>query len=143
LLQGPETDAATIETILRAIAAGEPVETDILNYRKNGETFWNRLIITPVRDATGVLTHFVSHQVDLTPGRSWRIELESHDAKLVELSDLLAERAKGKAVKFEVYQSGGRRIHSKVPNHVVMVSAFRGYVRLNAKSSVIAGSDCR
>jgi hypothetical protein len=47
----PETDPAVILSIREAIDAGEQITTEILNYRKNGETFWNRLHLIPV--ATG------------------------------------------------------------------------------------------
>ncbi|HLO50738.1 MAG TPA: PAS domain S-box protein, partial [Kamptonema sp.] len=36
------------------------------NYRKDGTYFWNELAISPVRDASGHLTHFVGVQTDIT-----------------------------------------------------------------------------
>jgi two-component system sensor kinase FixL len=94
LLQGPATDPATIAVIRASIDAGEPVEIDILNYRKNGQPFWNQLLIEPVRDADGALTHFVANQVDVTAERAARIELLDHNAVLTGLSDRLSERAR-------------------------------------------------
>jgi len=32
---------------------------DMIQYRKNGEKYWNLLRITPVRDVTGNVTHYV------------------------------------------------------------------------------------
>ena len=46
-LQGVDTDPAVVAAVRAAIAAGQPVEADILNYRRNGEPFWNRLLIVP------------------------------------------------------------------------------------------------
>jgi PAS domain S-box-containing protein len=51
-LQGPDTDPAAIETMRRAVADGEDVTLDILNYRKDGTTFWNALYLSPVRGKT-------------------------------------------------------------------------------------------
>lgn len=65
-LQGPKTNDATRKKIRSALDAGEPVSVDILNYRKNGTTFWNRLDISPVFDDEGDLTHFLGFQQDIT-----------------------------------------------------------------------------
>ena len=52
-LQGPETDPSAMAEIRAALAESRECVVEILNYRKNGSTFWNRLSITPVRDAVG------------------------------------------------------------------------------------------
>jgi len=36
------------------------------NYRKDGTSFWNELAISPVRDSSGVVTHFIGVQSDIT-----------------------------------------------------------------------------
>ena len=38
----------------------------LLNYRKDGTTFWNDLTVAPVRNNRGVLTHYVGIQRDVT-----------------------------------------------------------------------------
>lgn len=65
-LQGPKTREAARERVRTALQTGEPVSVDILNYRKNGTTFWNRLDITPVFDGEGELTHLLGFQQDIT-----------------------------------------------------------------------------
>jgi PAS domain S-box-containing protein len=93
-LQGPGTDPATIVRIRTAIRAAEPIETDIRNYRSNGEAFWNRLLIAPVRDANGRLTYFFANQIDVTAERDHLTSLEGHNAALVELAQRLSDRAR-------------------------------------------------
>lgn len=66
-LQGPDTDPATVERIRQATRAGEDLIVDLLNYRKNGSTFWNRLSLKPVRNEAGELTHIIGIQSDITP----------------------------------------------------------------------------
>lgn len=39
---------------------------EILNYRKNGEAFWNELTIAPVRDEAGVIVNFIGVTRDIT-----------------------------------------------------------------------------
>jgi len=68
-LQGPETGAAAIAEIRAALAECRECLVEILNYRKDGSTFWNRLSITPVRDPSGEVTHFIGIQSDVTARR--------------------------------------------------------------------------
>ena len=49
-LQGPDTDKAAMAEIRSALAENRECVVEILNYRKDGTTFWNRLSITPVSD---------------------------------------------------------------------------------------------
>ena len=92
-LQGPETAPDTVATIRAAVKASEPVRVDILNYRKTGETFWNRLLMAPVRDAAGQLAYFFASQVDVTLERERLAGLESHNAALMaEVADRLREQ---------------------------------------------------
>lgn len=81
-LQGPESDPSTVAEIRSAIAAGQPITTEILNYRKDGSPYWQRLSISPVRDEAGRLTHFVGVQRDITESRRARDELEASHALL-------------------------------------------------------------
>ncbi|WP_442756683.1 PAS domain S-box protein [Methylocystis sp. JAN1] len=87
LLQGPETDPEALREIKRALARGEGCEVTLKNYRKNGEAFWNELVISPVRDGNGVITHYVDIHTDVTERRraeESRRELEI--AKQIQLS---------------------------------------------------------
>lgn len=65
LLQGPDTDRTAAATIGRAIAAGEATSIDILNYRRDGSTFWNALTVSPIADAGGTLRYFLGIQQDI------------------------------------------------------------------------------
>lgn len=74
-LQGAETDAETTARIGRALDAAEPVETELVNYRRDGTPFWNRLTIAPVHRADGEgVSHYVGFQQDVT-ARKRREEL--------------------------------------------------------------------
>jgi sigma-B regulation protein RsbU (phosphoserine phosphatase) len=65
-LQGPDTDPETVELIREALRTDTACTVQILNYRKDGTPFWNRLSITPVRDAAGKVTHQIGIQSDVT-----------------------------------------------------------------------------
>lgn len=63
-LQGAETDKETVSQIRHGIQNEQPVSVTILNHRKDGSTFWNRLHIKPVQ-VDGHL-YFISSQTDIT-----------------------------------------------------------------------------
>ena len=68
-LQGPDTDRAAVATMREAISRGQGCAVTILNYRKDGSPFWQELTLSPVRDLSGRLVHFVGIQTDLTAVR--------------------------------------------------------------------------
>lgn len=68
-LQGPETDRDTIDELRGAIAERREYATEILNYRKDGYSFWNALFVSPVFDDNGELIYFFGSQLDVTRRR--------------------------------------------------------------------------
>ncbi len=65
-LQGDRTDPQTTAAIREAIDSGGAISVDILNYRANGQQFWNRLTVSPIRDDSGAITNYVGFQTDIT-----------------------------------------------------------------------------
>lgn len=61
-LQGPDTDPEAVRAIRQALAAETEITTDLLNYRKDGTPFWNRLRIRPLFDERGHCQYFVGAQ---------------------------------------------------------------------------------
>ena len=97
-LQGPDTDSTTVARIRAAVQATVPIEIDIRNHRKDGTTFWNRLLLAPVRDAKGTLVYFFASQVDVTMEREKLANLESSNAALMaELNDRLQSQEESEA----------------------------------------------
>ena len=81
-LQGPDTDPIAAETIRQAVAEEDECTIEILNYRKDGSPFWNRLSVTPVRDGQGRVTHFIGVQSDITARRDAEDRLRLANAKM-------------------------------------------------------------
>jgi PAS domain S-box-containing protein len=65
-LQGPLTDRATLTAMRTAIGERRDIKADILNYRKDGSTFWNALYISPVMNEAGELVYYFASQLDIT-----------------------------------------------------------------------------
>ncbi len=66
-LQGPESDPAAIEAIRGALRSNSAITVDILNYRKDGQKFWNRLRIRPLFGEDGKLLYFAGAQNPIDP----------------------------------------------------------------------------
>ncbi|MDR7037277.1 MULTISPECIES: HWE histidine kinase domain-containing protein [Methylobacterium] len=75
-LQGPETDHRDVARIRDAIERRVPIEIELLNHKKSGEVFWNRLLISPVFDDDGALTYFFASQFDVTLERDRMVRLQ-------------------------------------------------------------------
>ncbi len=80
LLQGPDTDPTSVEQIRQAIKSGSSCEIVLKNYRKGGFPFWNELLLSPVRDDTQKVTHYIGIQTDVTERR--RAEERRHELEI-------------------------------------------------------------
>jgi diguanylate cyclase (GGDEF)-like protein/PAS domain S-box-containing protein len=84
LLQGDDRDQPELDKIRHAIGEHRDGQAVLRNYRKDGSLFWNKLYITPVHDPrSGLVTHFVGVQHDITEVKRYQEELEhqaNHDA---------------------------------------------------------------
>jgi PAS domain S-box-containing protein len=65
-LQGPATDPAARAAMRAALEAGQDVTVTVLNYRKDGTSFWNQVAMSPIHGPDGELTHYVGIQTDVT-----------------------------------------------------------------------------
>jgi diguanylate cyclase (GGDEF)-like protein/PAS domain S-box-containing protein len=65
ILQGTDTDQPEIAVMLAAIAKGDGCVVTLRNYHKDGSMFWGELSISPMHNAQGTLTHFISILKDM------------------------------------------------------------------------------
>jgi PAS domain S-box-containing protein len=68
-LQGPGTNLDDVGRVRQAVKDRLPIEIDLLNYRKDGSLFWNRLLVSPVFN-NGELTYYFASQLDVTRERT-------------------------------------------------------------------------
>lgn len=64
-LQGPGTDPAVVAQIREAVDNGNDIAVTLLNYRRDGSTFWNHVLISGVRkefDGGTTLLYFIGLQ---------------------------------------------------------------------------------
>jgi PAS domain S-box-containing protein len=66
LLQGAGSDREIRHYMAERIAAGLDFSAEILNYAKDGRTYWIAIEAQPVTDETGRVAHFVAIETDVT-----------------------------------------------------------------------------
>jgi diguanylate cyclase (GGDEF)-like protein/PAS domain S-box-containing protein len=76
LLAGPLTDRGELKRITAAFQRGEPVQAQLISYKKNGRHFWMEVDIVPVADDVGVFfTHWVAVGRDITRRKATESEI--------------------------------------------------------------------
>jgi PAS domain S-box-containing protein len=69
-LQGPDTSQADIQTLRDGLARGDDhIDIELLNYRKDGSTFWNQLTISAVHGPDGETIYHFASQKDVSARR--------------------------------------------------------------------------
>jgi PAS domain S-box-containing protein len=68
-LQGADTDKKTVQRIREKLNAQEPFYEEILNYTREGETYWISLAINPIIDKKGRLEKYVAIQANITESK--------------------------------------------------------------------------
>jgi PAS domain S-box-containing protein len=91
-MQGPRTDPRQVAKIREALAAERDATIELLNYRKDGSTFWNELFISPVHDDEGRLAYNFSSSKDISKRRQ-ALDLEAEEYRLLREVDHRAKNA--------------------------------------------------
>ncbi len=75
-LNGKNTSTEELEKLRAALESKENCVIELINYRKNGEEFWINMSVAPMADNTGVFTHWIAIQRDVTERKNREIERE-------------------------------------------------------------------
>jgi PAS domain S-box-containing protein len=127
-LQGPDTDRSQVERVRAAIRAGSSVDVDLLNYRKDGSTFWNALYLSPVRNDEGDVIYFFASQMDVTE----RVEAQASIAKQKALIETEVERRTSDLkAALEAKTVLLHEVDHRVKNNLTMIGSL---LRLQARS---------
>lgn len=66
ILQGPLTDKSILKTLRAALENWQVCRVEVINYKKDGSTFWNEFEVTPIANNAGFYTHWIAVQRDVT-----------------------------------------------------------------------------
>lgn len=76
ILQGPKSDSKELARLRAALEKWESCDITIINYKKNGEEFWNNFTVSPVADDTGRFTHWIAIERDVTVRKNEELQNE-------------------------------------------------------------------
>jgi PAS domain S-box-containing protein len=82
-LQGDDREQPQRGQLKEAVQKGENINLEIRNYTKSGELFWNELFVSPIRNNSGAVTHFVGVQHDVSRRKKAEEELR-HERDMIE-----------------------------------------------------------
>jgi len=83
---GPYTDPRFLDEIKHTLVSGKSFFGEMLQFKKSGEKYWNLLRITPVRDASGTITHYVGIKTDITLMRQRDLEIKEQHEELMHVT---------------------------------------------------------
>lgn len=86
LFYGVDADPRVVNEIKHTIRKGKSFQGEMLNFKKNGEKYWNSLRIAPVRDSSGAVTHSVGIQTDVTLMREKELEIDEQREELLHVT---------------------------------------------------------
>jgi PAS domain S-box-containing protein len=120
-LQGPDTDRNTVRQLGDAIAAGREATVDLLNYRRDGTPFWNRLFISPVRSPAGEVLYFFGSQFDITDQKREELALRQANWSLQHAVDARSEVLRDTVEQKTVLL---HEVEHRVKNNLQLVSSL-------------------
>jgi diguanylate cyclase (GGDEF)-like protein/PAS domain S-box-containing protein len=77
-LQGPLTDKSVLQKLRTALQKWQVCKVEILNYKKDGSSFWNEFEVTPVANEDDIYTHWIAVQRDITQRKLAEKELDKY-----------------------------------------------------------------
>ncbi|MCU0734095.1 MAG: PAS domain-containing protein [Methylotetracoccus sp.] len=93
-LQGEDREQEARYPLRQAIDNSEPAEVTIRNYRKDGQLFYNHLMISPLFDSNGNVIYYLGVQYDVTNQVTAAEEIKRLSDSLEMLSHKKAEEIK-------------------------------------------------
>ena len=99
IFNGPQTGNSTLRRFVDSITRQRKFSGETFNYRKDGTGFWNELTVSPVYDAQGKLSHFISINTDISARKSMDQALQRKNEELQEATRL-AEKANSAKSEF-------------------------------------------
>jgi PAS domain S-box-containing protein len=86
ILMGTVIAPHTVVDIQNTLHAGKAFHKEIPGFQKNGNKHWNLLRITPVRDARGIITHYIGIQADISVVREQEIKIDEQRDELLHVT---------------------------------------------------------
>jgi len=86
LVYGEHADPRVVAEIKNTMQKGKPFQGEMLNFKKEGEKYWNLLRMAPVRDPHGSVTHYVGIQTDVSLMRQRDMEVKEQREEILHVT---------------------------------------------------------
>ncbi|MBB3209437.1 PAS domain S-box-containing protein [Rhodopirellula rubra] len=123
-LQGHDTNKETIEVMRTAVREERGFDVELLNYRKDGSSFWLDLHVRPIYGNDGELTNFIATQSDITARITADAQLNAANRALITQKQTL------------------NTVVDSVSSGIVSLDYDGELLSYNAAAEAIFGEDC-
>jgi len=95
LSKSGNTPLEKYQELWQVITSGEEWRGELLNRKKNGELYWVSAAISPVKDASGKITHFLAIEEDITERKKIQEALRQRNEQITAELELAGEVQRG------------------------------------------------
>jgi PAS domain S-box-containing protein len=81
ILKTGDTSAEQYRQLWQTILSGGEWRGEFHNRKKNGDLYWEQVLISPIRDEDGAITHFIAIKEDITDRKQMEVQLR-HSQKM-------------------------------------------------------------
>lgn len=110
-LAGGETDRITRKMIREKLAEWEPFTAELINYKKNGQKFWNQICFIPVANEKDGYKTWISIQRDITRQKTIDAMKKAQEAEIkkeITRALLIGEDTHRKLMSMELHDNVGQ-----------------------------------
>jgi|GEM_PF-3255752 len=94
--------ASIYDTMWKTVTNGDDWRGELLNKKKNGETFWVSVTLSSIRDENNNITHYLAVQEDVTERKELEAELQRYNETLQEMVEERTEQLRVAKDQMEV-----------------------------------------
>jgi PAS domain S-box-containing protein len=87
VLKSGDKDSDEYRALWEDILAGKEWRGEFCNKKKNGDIYWESALISPIRDSSNTITHFLAIKEDITASRQTEIALRESETRLRSITD--------------------------------------------------------
>jgi PAS domain S-box-containing protein len=109
ILKSGNTPLQLYKELWETISSGKEWKGELKNRKKNGDAYWEQIAISPIINSSGIITHYVAINEDITSRKMSEEELKMHRERLEELVN---ERTKQLQETNEILRTSEERFRS-------------------------------
>jgi len=114
ILKSGQTAIEVYQEMWHTIQTGQTWFGEFLNKKKNGELYWERAVIAPVKDQEGFITNYIAVKEDITEKKMAAQQLQQAQELLLEQQRELAKVEERNRMARDLHDSVSQSIHGMV-----------------------------